>query len=133
MFGQPDVVSRSHRSSNLCDGASAGVSGNRNGGVGSSAEVTRAAGAASPLGKLGGAVALLFGCPARCRSFVVWETGWGSGARAGTPCSEVDAVVSGNRSGGGGFMARATCAEVGAFFPGNRGEWAGGEHGRPVQ
>jgi hypothetical protein len=77
MFGQPGVVSRSRGSSNLWDGASADVLGNQGGGVGSNAEVTRAAGAASPLGKLGGAVALLFGCPARRRSFVVWETGRG--------------------------------------------------------
>lgn len=130
MFGQPDVASRSHRSSNLCDGASADVSGNRSGGAGSNAEVTRAAGAASPLGKLGGAVALLFGCPVRCRSFVVWETGWESGARAGTPCSEVGADVSGNRNGGGGFMARRPCRRR-HICPGQLGPMCRWKYGRP--
>jgi hypothetical protein len=63
------------RSSDLCGGASVDVSGNRSVDVGFGAQVTRAAGAPSPLGKLGGAVALLFGCPVRIERFLSGQLG----------------------------------------------------------
>lgn len=97
------------RSSDLCGGANIDVSGNRSVEVGFGAQVTRAAGVASPFGKLGGAVALLFGCP-------VWDSGFCPGNRVemqlphGAPCSEVGAGASGNRFDGSNLMVPATHA-----------------------
>jgi len=50
-FGQPDGGTRSHRSSNLCDGAIADGSGNRISDVHFEAQATRAARAALPFGQ----------------------------------------------------------------------------------
>lgn len=97
-------------------------------------QATRAAGAASPLGKLGGVVALLFGCTARLCGFVTRETGvrsktGGAGPRAvrsmpacrateatattswrGRPCDEVGFVALGNWSDEVGFKVWTTRA-----------------------
>ena len=110
-FGQPGGQKRSCSSSNLCDGADAGVLGNRSIDGSFEAQATRAARAAWPFGQLDGEAALLFGCTAPLCGFAAWETGRRSKAgSAVAPCSEVGAFASGNRGERNGFMVRATRA-----------------------
>lgn len=117
------AIARSHRSSNLCDGAA--VDGSGNWITGSRFEAT-----GGPVQRggftvraTGGEAASLCECTVSPCSFVERETGRRSKAGgAGAPCSEVGVFDSGNRKRARRLHGAGDPCMRSVFRPGNRGE-----------